>query len=132
MKSVKKEISITSAEQLYQLKSVMKNFRKIELKLPYLNDSQNKTWEKLVNKEYFNCGCTTGSYFVGVGILLTSIYLIYTFIFEIPISIKIIVATIVGCAILGKLTGLFLAHIRLLRIIQSLGYLRFNQLYERI
>lgn len=127
---MKKEISINSVEQLYELKSVIKNFRKIELNLPYLNKSENKVWEKLVQKEYFSCGCTTGSYFVGAGILLTCIYIIYTFIFELPISLKIVLATIVGFAILGKLIGLLLAHIRLLRIIQSLGYLRFNQVHE--
>jgi len=127
---MKKEISINSAEQLHELKSIVKNFKKIELKLPYLNDSQNKTWEKLVHKEYFSCGCTTGSYFVGIGILLSLIYLVYTFVYEIPISVKIILVTIVGFAIIGKLAGLFFAHVRLLRIIQSLGYLRYNQMYE--
>ncbi len=127
---MKKEISINSAEQLHELKSIIKNFRKIELNLPYLNNSENKVWEKLVQKEYFSCGCTTGSYFVGAGILLTCIYIIYTFIFEMPISVKMILATIVGFAILGKLVGLLLAHVRLLRIIQSLGYLQFNQVYE--
>lgn len=128
---MKKEISINSAEQLHELKSIIKNFKKIELKLPYLNDLQNQTWEKLVQKEYFNCGCTTGSYFVGIGILLTLMYVVYTFIYEAPISVIIIITTIVGSAIVGKLAGLFFAHVRLLRIIQSLGYLRYNQMYER-
>ena len=123
---MKKEISINSTEQLHELKSILKPFKKIELKLPYLNDLQNQTWEKLVKKEYFSCGCTTGSYFVGLGILFTLLYVIYNFTFGVPISVKMILVLIVGMAILGKLVGLFLAHIRLLRIIQSLGYLRFN------
>lgn len=127
---MKREILISSAKELHKLKSVVKRFQKIELKLPYLNDSENKIWEQLVHKEYFSCGCTTGSYFVGIGILLTCLYLIYTFIFELPISIKMIVITVVGCAVTGKLFGLFLAHIRLLRIIQSLDYLRLNSAYK--
>ncbi|QHI38828.1 hypothetical protein IMCC3317_42280 [Kordia antarctica] len=127
---MKKEISINSMEQLYELKSILKPFKKIELKLPYLNDLQNQTWEKLVKKEYFSCGCTTGSYFVGIGILLTIIYLVYMSTFEIPISVKMIIALVVGMAILGKLFGLLFAHIRLLRIVQSLLYLRLNQVYE--
>jgi hypothetical protein len=127
---MKKEIYINSAEQLHELKSIVKNFKKIELKLPYLNDLQNEAWEKRIQKEYFSCGCTTGSYFVGLGILIAIIYLVYTLTVGTSISIKMILITIVGLAILGKLVGLFSAHIRLIRIIQSLGYLRFNQMYE--
>jgi hypothetical protein len=127
---MKKEISINSIEQLQKLKSVTKRFRQIELKLPYLDDVQNETWEELVKKEYFSCGCTTGSYFVGFGILCTLVYIVYTFLFELPISIKIILITIVGMAILGKLAGFLFAHFRLLRIIQSLYYLRLNQTHK--
>lgn len=127
---MRKEISINSIEQLHQLKSITKPFKKIDLKLPHLNDLQNQTWEKLIKKEYFSCGCTTGSYFVGIGILCSLIYIVYTFAFPTPISIKMILALVVGMAILGKLVGLFLAHIRLLRIVQSLLYLRSNQVCE--
>ncbi|MBC8757480.1 hypothetical protein H2O64_22610 [Kordia sp. YSTF-M3] len=127
---MKKEISINSIEQLHELKFIVKRFKNIELKLPYLNDAQNETWEELVKKEYFSCGCTTGSYFVGIGILCTLVYIVYTLLFELPISIKIILITIVGMAILGKLAGLLFAHFRLLRVIQSLYYLRFNKNYK--
>ena len=74
---MKREILISSATELHKLKSIAKRFQKIELKLPYLNDSENKIWEQLVHKEYFSCGCTTGSYFVGIGILLANGPLIF-------------------------------------------------------
>ena len=124
---MKKEISINSIEQLQELKSITKPFKTIKLKLPFLDDLQNQSWGKLVHKEYFSCGCTTGSYFMGVGILCSLVYILYTFIVELPISIKTILILIIGAAILGKLVGLLSAHIRLLRIIQSLSYLRLNQ-----
>ena len=117
-------LEINNIEQLRELKSITKKIKKIELKLPFLSNSENQTWEKRIRKEYFSCGCNTGSFFVNVVVIISLLYVGYCLCTSNTISIKWIGITIVVSALIGKFTGLIAAHIRMLRIIKLLTQLQ--------
>lgn len=92
------------------------NFSEIVIDLPYFTVEENKKYSDKINKYYLSCGCETGTYFMIFAILFATIISVCELFFKAtPLLWGIIYSVIfvLISAIIGKLTGLLIAKIRL-------------------
>jgi hypothetical protein len=110
-------MEINSIETLNQL--LQKKKRKdIVFSFPGLSDSENERWQKKISKDYYACGCETGTVFLLVAVTCTVSYLAlhrmadpaFSITFKKIIYSMLIVFIVSGT---GKAVGLLIAKNRL-------------------
>ena len=116
-------ISIHDSTTLRQLASKERRGR-IVLQLPSLTADETVCWQKILNADYSNCGCSTGQIFV--------LALFIPYLISIPVrftcsmgwpwgwEVAVGIGVLLGSAVLGKTVGLKLARRRLLQSIDGL------------
>lgn len=117
-------MEINTIETLNQLFQKRKR-KDIAFSFSELSDSENEKWEKKILKEYYACGCKTGSLFLMVSLITTIAYLVLHKIMDPAFFItpKIILYALLIVFIasgMGKAIGLFIAKLRLTQNIRRL------------
>ena len=114
-----RELVIRKKDDIELLKHVPRRFNSLRFELKFLSDEENKSWTEKLSKSYFSCGCKTGSYFAGVGILITILYALASLLFTFPLSIKWIAILVIGMTVIGKVIGLLYDYLQLRRQIEE-------------
>ncbi|MCC6281808.1 MAG: hypothetical protein IT262_14465 [Saprospiraceae bacterium] len=106
-----------SLERLMMDKTIKNSFRRI--KLEFANFENTKEWEDKINKNYFACGCETGSMAVCAVLVIFVVLWSIGSLFAIFTWWKMI-ATIFAAALTGKIAGLVLSHFQLQKLVKEL------------
>ncbi|MBA4407611.1 hypothetical protein C0389_10080 [bacterium] len=95
----------------------------IKLDIPFLSQEENFKYNEQINKYRNACGCETGSVFLTIASVVCIIGIVSNFsFFEFSFLHKVLfsVVFIFIFSIIGKLVGLFIAKIKLYRLLKNL------------
>ena len=108
-------------EKLMSLASVFKRYTAIKLELDHVENNVQQQWQDKINRYYSACGCDEGKIFVFLGFLtfIVTAYLNDFLIMSWANCGKAFLFCLAGAA-LGKLFGLYRAHLKLKKLIQSM------------
>ena len=118
-----KELIITNRNDLVKLKGIGRKYRNIRLEVPSFTKEQNEAWASLIQKEYNECGCNTGSYFIMVSILFALVFFLFNMtvvVNNIGHYLVLLLVLVVGMGGIGKLAGILTANKKLNILINSL------------
>ncbi|CAN5253039.1 hypothetical protein BH09BAC6_BH09BAC6_21680 [soil metagenome] len=110
------EIEIDNIEALNLLLEQRK-IQRFTFNFPWLSDTENEHWQRLLSKYYYACGCETGTFFLLSSIIAVAVYftLKQTADSYYPITLgKVLWALLFICTTsgIGKAAGLAFAKYR--------------------
>jgi hypothetical protein len=102
-----------------------KGLNDLELQIPHLSAEENRIWLKKIKKDYYACGCETGTAFLVAGILFTGLFFFWEIInnssFHLHASLIIYAVLILFImSAIGKFLGLLISSIRLKKNVRLL------------
>lgn len=113
------EVTIYRYDELHQISSLFNSNKKVKLNLSFLTTEENDLFSRDLNTQLNACGCETGKYFFAYTLFLS----IICYFLKLPLfnnaSWSIIPITVLS-AVIGKLVGLFIARIRVFKIIRKI------------
>jgi hypothetical protein len=121
--------SIKELQNLYYLLrsfSIVKNRSDFLLDLPMLSRTTNHLISQRLNNYKNACGCFTGGLFLGISVILLSIYFIFGNISFSENILQIVfssVGFVIGSSLLGKISGLIWARFRMIQLLGNLMFL---------
>ena len=104
--------------EIYQLEEIAaKRLNTFTLLFSDFSEQENKDWELKLTKDYYACGCETGSAFLIVSMIISIVYSIYSFKTDtMNIDLNFIFTQLIVfilAAVLGKTIGLVRSKIRM-------------------
>lgn len=120
--------NINSVEQLRKIDrqlrtfSLVSNMPDYQFTIPELSESINQEKSQLLNNYKNECGCSTGSLFMGVSIIsIISYYLISKQgISDIDLkNLLLFTVLVIGSALIGKIVGLLWARFRMIQVVRK-------------
>ena len=137
--SRKNKFVISHKNDLVELSSypvfAKKSGTKIICKLPYLTKSENKYWQKKLNRYAFSCGCVEGAILGLAGVILIAVKIQtaninFSSLSEVFSSSEVYFSLVLFAFFIvsGKLSGIWYSRWRFKKIIYSLLDIHKNQL----
>jgi hypothetical protein len=119
---MKDQLIIVKSEQDFkQLIFSYDKFKKIAVEFSGFTKEQNTNITEKIVKNYFECGCKTGGYFLFLAIVVSVIcWITNASILNTKLTILNTLYFYIICGLVGKITGILISKIRLVRLMKEL------------